>query len=230
MSATIRLPSLLLSPFRRPLGPSIRFPPHPSTYISAHTMFLFSSGPPPPPAKDSPLSRTSRSPTPPAKDSPPPTPAKLPSSSSQPPPPPPDKQHPESQQQPPPPPPKEEPLTMYIVVRRDLQTVLGWPSGSVITQACHASTAILHLARDDPSVSAYVSDLTNMHKLVFEAKHEAHLKKIGGLFRENGMVFHEWIEQPEGLLTCIATKPYRRSEIAAVIKQCRMSLYRSGVA
>lgn len=43
-----------------------------------------------------------------------------------------------------------------------------WPVGAVVAQACHASTAVMHMFRDDPSVVDYLSDLNRMHKVVLE--------------------------------------------------------------
>jgi hypothetical protein len=40
---------------------------------------------------------------------------------------------------------------MHVVVRTDLATELGWPLGSVITQACHASVAAIQAHKDDES-------------------------------------------------------------------------------
>lgn len=41
---------------------------------------------------------------------------------------------------------------------------------SVMTQACHAATAILHITREDENTKEYLSDLDNMHKVVLEVK------------------------------------------------------------
>lgn len=41
---------------------------------------------------------------------------------------------------------------------------------SVMTQACHAATAILHLTREDENTKAYLNDLDSMHKVVLEVK------------------------------------------------------------
>lgn len=59
-------------------------------------------------------------------------------------------------------------LVQYIVVRRDLIDTLKWPFGAVITQACHAATAIIHLTYDDEYTKLYLEDLDNMHKVVLE--------------------------------------------------------------
>lgn len=59
-------------------------------------------------------------------------------------------------------------IVQYIVLRSDLIDKLSWPLGAVITQACHASSAIIHLTRDDQICQQYVADLDNMHKVVLK--------------------------------------------------------------
>ena len=56
----------------------------------------------------------------------------------------------------------------YVVVRSDLLHMLKWPFGAVITQACHASTAVLHRFYHDPNTQAYLSDVDRMHKVVLQ--------------------------------------------------------------
>ena len=58
-------------------------------------------------------------------------------------------------------------LVQYIVLRKDLMTSMQWPLGSVIAQACHASTAALWLARDSALTNAYCGgqNLDHMHKV-----------------------------------------------------------------
>lgn len=57
-------------------------------------------------------------------------------------------------------------LVQYVVVRSDLVRVLSWPLGAVITQACHAATAAVHLHYAEPDTQRYLADLDNMHKVV----------------------------------------------------------------
>lgn len=60
-----------------------------------------------------------------------------------------------------------EDLVQYVVLRKDLWHSLKWPLGSIIAQACHASTAALWLSRDSVETSAYCSPgtLDHMHKV-----------------------------------------------------------------
>lgn len=61
-------------------------------------------------------------------------------------------------------------LIQYVVVRKDLLTVLKWPVGAVIAQACHACSAIMHLYHDDEVTKEYTADLDGMHKCVLEVR------------------------------------------------------------
>lgn len=57
-------------------------------------------------------------------------------------------------------------LVQYIVVRLDLVHKLSWPLGAVITQACHAASAAIHLHYTDTDTQRYLADLDSMHKVV----------------------------------------------------------------
>ena len=60
-----------------------------------------------------------------------------------------------------------EDLVQYVVLRKDLWDSLKWPLGSIIAQACHASTAALWLSRESDETLAYCSAETidHMHKV-----------------------------------------------------------------
>lgn len=57
-------------------------------------------------------------------------------------------------------------LVQYVVVRSDLVHKLSWPLGAVITQACHAATAAIHLHYGDADTQRYLAELDSMHKVV----------------------------------------------------------------
>lgn len=65
-------------------------------------------------------------------------------------------------------------LVQYVVVRSDLVHKLSWPLGAVITQACHAATAAIHLHYEDPDTQRYLAELDSMHKVVLGVS-EAHV-------------------------------------------------------
>lgn len=57
-------------------------------------------------------------------------------------------------------------LVQYVVVRTDLLLNLSWSVGAVISQACHAATAVIHLHYRDPDTQQYLAELDSMHKVV----------------------------------------------------------------
>lgn len=62
---------------------------------------------------------------------------------------------------------EEDPLVMYVVLRRDLWQEQQWPLGSIVSQGCHAATAALWDTRDAPSTQAYCAadNIDNMRKV-----------------------------------------------------------------
>ncbi|XP_026731842.1 putative peptidyl-tRNA hydrolase PTRHD1 [Trichoplusia ni] len=104
-------------------------------------------------------------------------------------------------------------IVQYILLRTDLLKELGWSIGSVVAQACHASTAVLHLYKDDEHTIQYLSDMDNMHKVVLEVPNEESLKKVAEKLKENSISHKLWIEQPENIPTCLAMKPYPKDEV-----------------
>lgn len=61
-----------------------------------------------------------------------------------------------------------DPIVQYVVLRKDLWgPELKWPLGSIVAQACHASSAAMWLHREDDVTVAYCSpeNLDSMHKV-----------------------------------------------------------------
>ena len=58
-------------------------------------------------------------------------------------------------------------VVQYVVLRRDL--IESWPLGSVVTQGCHASVAVIWEHKDDPHTLLYCNppNLDSMHKVSF---------------------------------------------------------------
>lgn len=57
-----------------------------------------------------------------------------------------------------------ENLIQYVIVRSDLD----WPLGAIIAQACHATTAVNHIFRNDSDTQQYLDDFDHMHKAVLK--------------------------------------------------------------
>ncbi len=121
---------------------------------------------------------------------------------------------------------------MFIILRRDLRGLEGWGPGPIITQACHATAKALAVYAAHPDTRAYLAPgaLDRMHKVTLEVSRgrgdEQRLREAAAVLEAAGLDLVQWREQPEDTLTCLATRPYRRSEVAAALKAAKTSLYR----
>uniref|UniRef100_T1JCY8 peptidyl-tRNA hydrolase n=1 Tax=Strigamia maritima TaxID=126957 RepID=T1JCY8_STRMM len=98
-------------------------------------------------------------------------------------------------------------LVQYVIIRGDLQKVLKWSLGAIIAQACHATAAIVYTFRNDPNVMQYTKDLDKMHKVILEIPDDISLQILAATLSHDNIDFKLWIEQPENIATCLATKP-----------------------
>lgn len=103
-------------------------------------------------------------------------------------------------------------------------TDLSWPLGSVVAQACHASTAALWNSRSDAATGEYCApdNLDHMHKVVLEVKGETQLRNLAAKLVEAGVPHKLWVEQPEDFPTCLATQPARKSQVAHHFKKLKL--------
>lgn len=113
-------------------------------------------------------------------------------------------------------------IVQYVVVRGDLLTTLKWPTGAVIAQACHATTSVLQMYREDQNTINYVADLDRMHKIVLKSNGEEDLRKLAEDLQEAGIQHKLWIEQPENFPTCLATKPYPKEVVQKYFKKFKL--------
>ncbi|CAL9080001.1 uncharacterized protein LOC103982556 [Musa acuminata AAA Group] len=119
-------------------------------------------------------------------------------------------------------PPGADVVVQYVVLRRDL--IDSWPLGSVVTQGCHASVAAVWNYRHHPDVLAYCSDdnLDSMHKVTLEVKGETQLRNLSDKLKTGGIDHKLWVEQPEDFPTCLATRPYPKSQVASFFKKLKL--------
>jgi len=92
----------------------------------------------------------------------------------------------------------------------------------VSAQACHASTAVLHLYKEDEGTREYLEKLDTMHKVVLAAPDLESLTKLAAKLTERQISHKLWIEQPENIPTCIAIKPYPKNEIKGLVQQFKL--------
>jgi peptidyl-tRNA hydrolase len=111
---------------------------------------------------------------------------------------------------------------IYVVIRKDLSKVLKWPIGAIINQACHAVTSVVNEFYEDKDMKEYLNNLSTMRKVTLQTEDEESLNKICNLLNENDKLYIKWIENPEEIFTCIATKPYSKQEIGDLLKECKL--------
>ena len=114
------------------------------------------------------------------------------------------------------------PLTIYIIIRKDLTKSLDWNTGSIIAQASHACTSALWKYKEHEQVQEYMKSLNSMHKVVLQTKNESSLMDLQILLKEREILHSMWVEQPENIVTCIATIPYRKSQLGDALKKCQL--------
>lgn len=117
------------------------------------------------------------------------------------------------------------PIVQYVVLRKDLGASLGWPLGSLCAQAAHASVAAVWEHRDHTDTVAYCAPdaIDQMHKVVLEVKGETQLLNLAAKLADAGVDHKLWMEQPENFPTCLATRPYRKDEVAQWFKKCNLA-------
>ncbi len=91
-----------------------------------------------------------------------------------------------------------------------------------IAQACHASTAVLHMHKEDEGTREYLDKLDSMHKVVLAAPDLESLTKLATVLSERQISYKLWIEQPENIPTCIAIKPYPRNEVKGLVQHLKL--------
>ncbi|KAG5045270.1 hypothetical protein JHK86_014676 [Glycine max] len=113
-------------------------------------------------------------------------------------------------------------VVQYVVLRRDL--IDTWPLGSVVTQGCHASVSAVWFNKDDPFTVDYCSPdkIDSMHKVTLEVKGEPQIKNLSEKLTAGGIIHKLWIEQPENIPTCLATKPYPKSIVSSYFKKLKL--------
>ena len=101
---------------------------------------------------------------------------------------------------------------MYLILRSDL----NWPIGSLIAQGCHATSKCLHIYKNDENVIKYFNDINNLRKVILKVSSLQEFEETEKIL--TGLDFVTWIEQPEGIKTAIAVKPYEKSALQRLKK------------
>lgn len=59
-------------------------------------------------------------------------------------------------------------------------------------------------------------------QVTLEVKGETQLRNLAQKLEIGGVAHKLWMEQPENFPTCLATKPYRKSEVASFFKSLKL--------
>lgn len=101
----------------------------------------------------------------------------------------------------------------YIVIRSDLK----WPKGAIASQAAHVAVACLWENKDLPQVQAYLApgSIDTMHKCVLGIDSLDALMRLKTSLDAAGVPSRLWTEQPEAVVTSIATVPVWKEDVKA---------------
>ncbi|PHJ25017.1 peptidyl-trna hydrolase pth2 domain-containing protein [Cystoisospora suis] len=116
----------------------------------------------------------------------------------------------------------QDPLVQYVVVRKDLQVLLGWTTGAVVAQACHACVSVVGSAYSAPEVQAYLAEGDCMRKVVLEVNSEEELRSLSETLQTKGVPHKLWVEQPEEIATCLAVQPLPKSQVQPHLKKLKL--------
>lgn len=95
------------------------------------------------------------------------------------------------------------PIKQYVFLRGDLQ---GFKKGSLIAQACHAVTYATFTYLSHPKTQEYLEHITDMHKVILRIT-ESDIHELSNALRSENIEFVQWVERPENIITCLATRP-----------------------
>ncbi|KAI2811007.1 peptidyl-tRNA hydrolase domain-containing protein 1 [Blomia tropicalis] len=109
-------------------------------------------------------------------------------------------------------------LVQYVIVRGDLK----WPTGALIGQGCHASVAAIFNQINDPRTNDYLKDLDHMTKVVLKAESEQQIIDASTKLEENGIKYYIWREQPENIITALATIPHERETLKPLLSNFKL--------
>ncbi|KAL6122691.1 hypothetical protein NUSPORA_00220 [Nucleospora cyclopteri] len=98
-------------------------------------------------------------------------------------------------------------IVQFIFVRSDLNL----SKGALIAQACHATTKAIHQFYDKSNTIDYLKDIDNLTKIILRIK-ENDIKLTHEICEKNNIFYCDWIEQPENILTAIATAPTQEND------------------
>ena len=117
---------------------------------------------------------------------------------------------------------KKEIIVQYIVVRNDLPRNQDRSFNTLISHTASAATAAIHMCYKHEHTEEYLQDLDDLRKTIFQVDDEEQMFDLDNKLMLNKVDYKMWIKQPENYATCIATRPYPKSEIAEYFKNLKI--------
>ncbi|PJF19797.1 MGC154811 protein [Paramicrosporidium saccamoebae] len=121
-------------------------------------------------------------------------------------------------------------LVQYVILNNAVMTgtsgwfqigkFLGWGTGEIATQACHACVAAISTFAHLPDTQKYISPecIQSMTKTTSDAEFRTTLDTLN----KAGIEHYCWTEQPENTMTCIALRPYEKSTVSRYLRQLNL--------
>lgn len=74
----------------------------------------------------------------------------------------------------------------------------------------------------DSETQQYVQNLDSMTKVVLKAENESQLLEVCDCLTTNDIKYVLWTEQPENIVTCLATTPRDRNLMKPLLKHLKL--------
>jgi|LauGreDrversion4_2_1035121.scaffolds.fasta_scaffold24882_4 peptidyl-tRNA hydrolase len=116
-------------------------------------------------------------------------------------------------------------IVQYVIMRRDLiktKKSQSFSTGAYIAQACHASTAALHIFASSENTHIFLNDIEDMTVCVLGVEDKQELESIERSLSANGIPNHLWIEKPEIIPTALATAPVEKHEVGHLLSHLKL--------
>lgn len=82
--------------------------------------------------------------------------------------------------------------------------------------------AAIYSNLNDPQTSEYLKDLERMTKVVLKANSEQEILAASEILKENNIEHHIWREQPENIISSLATVPRNRDLLKPLLKDFKL--------
>ena len=121
-------------------------------------------------------------------------------------------------------------LVQYVVMRSDLVKSLKWNVGGLIANGSHACLSVIAEHLHDDDVRLYLGLSTppegeaavQMHAVVLAVRDEEELQSTAELLRRHSIAHRLWVEAPERVPSCLATRPYQRSIVQPLLRHLKL--------